>query len=197
MEDDAMEVSLSPGDFVLDGDLAPYPKRCGSSPTQFSAHVYCGQTAAWIKMPLGSVVGLGLRHIVFDVDPATARKKAHPPHSIFGPCLLWPNGWMDEDVAWYGSRPCHWPRCTRGGPSSRERGTAAHHLFAVFGPCLLWPRSPIFATAELLLGFGATVYKTVRPSYRKFGTLPVLSIAVLSVCLHVTLVYCGQTIGWI
>ena len=33
-------------------DLAPSPKR-GQSPLQFSAHVYCGQTATWIKMPLG------------------------------------------------------------------------------------------------------------------------------------------------
>ena len=48
-------------------------------------------------------------------------KKAHP---IFGPCLLWPNGWMDEDAAWYGSRPRRRPHCTRQGPSSRKRGTA-------------------------------------------------------------------------
>ena len=46
-----MEVGFSPGDFVLDGDPAPTQK--GRSPTQFSTHVYCGQTAAWIKMPLG------------------------------------------------------------------------------------------------------------------------------------------------
>jgi len=30
--------------------------------------------AGWIKMPLGTEVGLGLRNIVFDVDPATPRK---------------------------------------------------------------------------------------------------------------------------
>jgi len=35
-----MEVGLSPGDFVLDGDPDPSPKR-GRSPL-FSAHVYCG-----------------------------------------------------------------------------------------------------------------------------------------------------------
>ena len=52
-------------------------------------------------MPLGTEVGLGLRDIVFDVDPATPEKKARPPHPIFGPCVLW----MDEDAAWYGSRP--------------------------------------------------------------------------------------------
>jgi len=49
-----MQVGVSPGDFVLDGELGthPLPKK-GRSP-QFSAHVYCGQTAAWIKMPLGT-----------------------------------------------------------------------------------------------------------------------------------------------
>ena len=63
-----MEVGLSPGYFVLDGDSDPLPKR-GKAP-QFSAHIYCGQTAAWIKMPLGTEVGLGLHDIVLDGDPA-------------------------------------------------------------------------------------------------------------------------------
>jgi len=59
-----MEVGLSPGDFVLDGDPAPK----GSESHPILAHVYCGQTAAWIKM---------LRNIVFDVDPAIPQKKRH------------------------------------------------------------------------------------------------------------------------
>ena len=57
-----MEVGLSPGNFVLDGDPAP--------PSQFLAHVYCGQTAGWIKMPLGTEVGLSLGYIVLDMDAA-------------------------------------------------------------------------------------------------------------------------------
>jgi len=97
----------------------------GRSPTQFSVHVYCDQTAAWIKMPLGTEVGLGLHNIVFDVDPGTPRKKGTPTPLNFGPCLLWPNGWMDEDAAWYASRFRPRPHCTRRGPSSRERVTAA------------------------------------------------------------------------
>jgi len=24
---------------------------------------------------------------------------------IFGPCILWPNGWMDQDGTWHGSGP--------------------------------------------------------------------------------------------
>ena len=62
-----IEVDISPGDFVLDGDPAPFPKTGG-----FSAHVYCGQTAAWIKMPLGTEVGLGLRDVVLDEDQRTS-----------------------------------------------------------------------------------------------------------------------------
>jgi len=48
-------------------------------------------------MKLGTDVGLG--HIVLDGDPALtppAKKGAQPP--IFGPCLLWPKGWMDQDA---------------------------------------------------------------------------------------------------
>jgi len=57
------------------------------------------QMAVWMKMPFGMEVAVGLCNIVFDVDSATPRKKAHPPPSNFGSCLLWPNGWMDEDAA--------------------------------------------------------------------------------------------------
>ena len=61
-----MEVGLSPGVFVLNGDPAPPPQKMAEPPPQFSAHVYCGQTAGWIKMPFGMEVGLGPGHIVLD-----------------------------------------------------------------------------------------------------------------------------------
>jgi len=47
-----------------------------------------GQTAAWIKMPLGTEVGLGLRDIVFHVDTATPRKRAHLPLPNFWPMSI-------------------------------------------------------------------------------------------------------------
>ena len=118
---------------------------------------------AWIKMPLRTEVGLGLRDIVFDVNPATPRKRAFPPLN-FGPCLLWPNGWMDEDAAWYGSRPRPTPHCTRRGSSSRERGTAAAlfsaHIYCGHGRpsqkqcCSFWRTSsrPRPHTGVTLLG---------------------------------------------
>jgi len=98
-----MEVGLGPGDFVFDGDPAP-PEKKGTATTQFLAHVYCGQTAGWIKMPLGTEVNLGPGDVGLD-GVAAPLKGAQPP--VFGPCLLWPNGWMDEGATWYGSRP--WP----------------------------------------------------------------------------------------
>ena len=52
-----MKVALGSGHIVSDGDPAPTPLK-GHNP-QFSAHVYCGQTAGWIKMALGTEVGLG------------------------------------------------------------------------------------------------------------------------------------------
>ena len=44
-------------------------------PTQFLAHVYCGQTAGWMKTPLGTEIDLGLGHIVLDGDPGPSPQK--------------------------------------------------------------------------------------------------------------------------
>ena len=73
-----MEVDLGLGNIVLDGNPAPTSLK-GHSP-QFSAHVRCGQTAGWIKMPLGTEVGLVPGDFVLDGDPASR-------HQIFGPRL--------------------------------------------------------------------------------------------------------------
>jgi len=100
-------------------------KKTGQSP-QFSADVYCGQTAGWIKMPVGMEVGLGPGHIVLDGDPAllSPQKEAQPP--IFGPCLLWQNGWMDQNATWCGGRPRPWPHCLRWAPTSHSPSFSAH-----------------------------------------------------------------------
>ena len=56
--------------------LAP-PKRGLSSP-QFSAHVYCSQTAGWIKMVVSTEVGLSPGDFVLDGDSASLQKGAEP-----------------------------------------------------------------------------------------------------------------------
>jgi len=50
------------------------PSPIGAHPTEFSAHVYCGQAAGWMKTPLGTEVDLGPGHTVLDRDPAPPRK---------------------------------------------------------------------------------------------------------------------------
>jgi len=90
----SMEVGLDQSNIVLHGDPA-LPRQNGAGP-QFSAHVYCGQTAGWIEMPLGTEVALGPGHIVLDGDPAALPKGAQPP--IVGLCVV--AKWLD------GSR-CH------------------------------------------------------------------------------------------
>jgi len=71
-----MHAGLGPGHIVLDGDPAP-PLPKGHNP-QFSAHICCGQMAAWIKMSLGMELGLGAGDFVLDGDPAP------PPQKVDG-----------------------------------------------------------------------------------------------------------------
>ena len=63
-----MQVGLSPGHTVLDGDPGPPPPK--GTALQFLARMYCAQTAGWIKMPVGVEVGLIPGEFVLDGDPA-------------------------------------------------------------------------------------------------------------------------------
>ena len=69
------------------GPSSPFPNKGAEPPPKKekdSAHVYCGQTAGWIKMVLGMEVGLNPGDFVLDGDQA--------PSPIFAPFLLRPNG---------------------------------------------------------------------------------------------------------
>jgi len=55
------------------------PKR-GTAGPHFSAHVYCSQTAGWIKIPLGTEVGLVPSDTVLDRDPSPHGKGHSIPH---------------------------------------------------------------------------------------------------------------------
>jgi len=77
-----MEIGLSPGHIVLElvGDSAPQPRKWHSSLPNFSAHVYCGQTAGWIKLSLGMAVGFGPADIVLDGVPSSI--PSPPPKGV-------------------------------------------------------------------------------------------------------------------
>ena len=216
----------------------PLPQKWQSL-TQFSAHVYCGQTAAWIKIPLGMEIGLGLRDIVFDVDPAIPRTKGTPNHptqflahaycgqmagwmklilgmevglstgdfvldwdaaplpqkgrshsSIFGPFLLWPNGWMHQDATWYGGGPWSRPHCARWSPSPLRKKGAEPSQFSAHvycGQMAALIKTP-FGT-EVGLGLRDIVFDVDPATPRKRGT-PGHPIQLLA---HA---YCGQMAGW-
>jgi len=46
---------------------------------QFSFHVFCGQTAGWMKTPLGTEVDVGRGHIVLYSYPAPLQKRHSSP----------------------------------------------------------------------------------------------------------------------
>jgi len=99
--------------------------------------VYCGQTVGWIKMPLGTEVGLSPSDIVLvgDAAPLPHRKRHSSPHfsahvycGQTAGCSRIPLGTEvglgpGDIIRWEPSSPM-------------ERGTAAPPLF---NPCLLWP----------------------------------------------------------
>jgi len=142
--------------------------------------VHCGQTVAWIKMKLGTQVGLTSGQIALDGDSAPT------PCPILGPYLLWPNSWMDQDATWYGGRPRlkrHWVRWGPSSPSPKKGPQPP-----IFGPCLLWPNGWMDQDAIWYGGRPRPRPNCARwgPSTNK-GHSPQFSA-------HV---YCGQTARWI
>jgi len=92
--------------------------------------------------------------LLFQLDAADRNCSRHscplkgeqPP--IFGPCLLWPNDWMDQDATWYGGRPRPRRHCVRWGPAPTTKGERPPN----FRPMsTVAKRSTTSATAELLL----------------------------------------------
>ena len=92
------KLGRDPSDIVFDEDPAPLPRKGGRTP-QFRPMSVVLKQLDWlrIKMPRGMEVGLDPSDIVLDGDPATPPQKwdwAPQKQKKFGPCLLWPNGWI-------------------------------------------------------------------------------------------------------
>ena len=175
---------------MLDGESAPLPPKGGRAPSQFSAHLYCDQTARCIKIPLGMEVGLNPGDFVLDGDPAPYPKsdRAHP---TFGPRLLWPNGCIDQDSTWYGGRPRPTRHCVRCGPSyPQKKGHTHPNQFLAHvccGQMAGWMKTPL--GTEVDLGPGHIVPDGVPapakgaqqpPSFRPMSI--VATVAHLSYC---------------
>jgi len=91
----------------------------------------------WMKMPLGTEIGLEPGDIVLDGDPATLHKNGHNSPQ-FSAHVLWPIGCMDHDATSIsteeGLSPGH--IVLDGDPPTpfppKRRSKAP-----IFGPCLL------------------------------------------------------------
>jgi len=143
------------------------PTQKGSGAPKFSAHVYCGQTAGWIKMALDMEAGLSPGDFVLDGDPAPTPQKAAKLHPQFSAhfycgqtagCIKMPLGievgLRPGDFVLDGD-PALLPKKGRSPP--------------IFGPCLLWLRSPISATAELLpVTFLFCIIRTTERNKNKY-----------------------------
>jgi len=116
---------------------------CVSVLSVCNVDLYCSQMVAWIKMALGTKVGFGPGHTVLDGDPAPSHGMGHsslPTFAVYrrrqacvrikrGLCLLWPNGWMDQDTTWYAGSPLPRRHYVRWGPSSPRKGHSSPPTF--------------------------------------------------------------------
>ena len=104
---------------------SPRPQKGGIVPQILGPYLL--RPNDWMDQP---------RRLCVRWGPSPSPKGAEP-HPIFGPRLLWPNGCMDQDATWYGSRPRPTRHFVRCGPSYPQK--KAHPPHPIFGPCLLWP----------------------------------------------------------
>jgi len=98
-------------------------------------------------------IGLGPGHIVLDGEPAPPSQRGTAAPSVFGPCLLWPNGWLDQDATWYGGRPQPRRDYVRSGPISHKGGQHPPLFGHVLCQTTGWnkmPRGMSYASAQAI-----------------------------------------------
>ena len=115
-------------------------------------------------------------------------KGGEAPSPIFGPFVLWPNGWMHQDAIWYKCTPQPRGHCVRWrtSPPPRQGGKApqfsAHVYCGQTAGCIKMPLG-----MHVGLSPGDCVRWRTSPPPRQGGGAPQFSA-------HV---YFGQTAAWI
>jgi len=138
----AREVGLGQSDIALDGDPVPPPAKRTEppilGPCLFSAHVYCGQTASWIKMPLGIMeAGLEPGNTVFGADQPLPKRGTASYFSAHV-CCGQTAGWIKMPLGTkVGLGSGH--NVLDGDPAPQKG-----HSLPIFGPCLFWPNGRPF-----------------------------------------------------
>ena len=163
----------------------------GAEPHPIS-HVYCGQTAACIKMLLGMEVGLNPGDFVLHGDPAPSSKRGQSlqfsAHVYCGQTAAWIKIPLGTEV---GRGPDD--NVLDGDPAPSPK-RARSPLSPIFSPCLLWPNGWMHQDATWYggrpqpRGLCVTWGPSPLPKRRwSPGAEPPISA-------HV---YCDQTAGWI
>ena len=134
-------------------------------------------------MPLGMEVGLSPGDlVVLDGDPSPSLKGGQNPSPIFGPFLLWPNGWMHQDITCYGARPHPRGPCVRWGQSPlTQKGGGAPLIFSAHvycGKTAGWIKMALGMEAGL--GPGYIVLGNQLPSPKRGQTLNFRSIFIVA-----------------
>jgi len=95
---------------------------------------YCGQTARWIKMKLGLVVGLSPCHIVLDGDRAPLPKRGTSPKFLAHVCCGQMAGWIKMPLGREVDLDPGDIMLDRD-PAPLKKG----HNIPLFDPFVLWP----------------------------------------------------------
>jgi len=118
-------------------ETQPTPQK-GAQRPKFSAHIYCSQTAGWIKIALGMEVGVSTDDFVLDGTPLPLPKKGAvlPKFSAdvyYGQTAGWIKMVVGMEV---GVSPGDF--VFDEDPARLSKKGAEPHS-PIFGPFLLWP----------------------------------------------------------
>jgi len=97
------DVGLCPGDFVLDGDPLPLPKK-GAEPHNFRPMFIVAKRLDGSRWHLAWRWPWSSPHCARWGHSSPSEKRGQSP-PIFGPSLLLPNSWVHQRATWYGGRP--------------------------------------------------------------------------------------------
>jgi len=96
----------------------------------------------------------------------------HPSCPVRNIGVLWPNGWMDQDETWHGSRPQPRPHYVRRGPSSPKRGTVPQFSAHVCcGQTAGWTKMPLGREVGLCTGL-IVLYGNPAPPQKRSTAAP-------------------------
>jgi len=150
------------------GTTLPSSKGGWSPPPQFSAHVYCGQTAGWMKLVLGMEVGLSPGDFVLDGDPTRAQQQLRWATMVTvdmgrkegGCCAPFAGAGTPSSIMWPGPRSTSVP----SGVFIQPFGHSRH------GPKIGWGGCAFFS-AGVAGSTSNTMWRRLRPTSVPSGIL--------------------------